>query len=147
MNQLILLNGPNLNLLGDREPHLYGSVTLQEIETRLQHQAGQAGFGLQCIQSNHEGVLIDAIHAARKTTRGLIINPGGLTHTSVSLRDALAAYDAPIIELHLSNVYQRESFRHTSYVSPLAKGIIAGFGPLGYELALSALVSVISAEC
>jgi 3-dehydroquinate dehydratase-2 len=136
---ILVLNGPNLNLLGEREPHLYGMETLDDINRALAEQAHQAGFRLECLQSNHEGALIDAVQQARKTTVGLIINPGGYGHTSVALRDALAAYSHPIIEVHLSNIHQREPFRHHSYLSAVATGVICGLGSDGYRLALDAL--------
>jgi 3-dehydroquinate dehydratase-2 len=139
LSVILVLNGPNLNLLGEREPHLYGTETLDDINRALAEQASQAGFRLECLQSNHEGALIDAVHQARKTTVGLIINPGGYGHTSVALRDALAAYGHPIIEVHLSNIHQREPFRHHSYLSAVATGVICGLGADGYRLALDTL--------
>ncbi len=140
---ILLLNGPNLNLLGIREPHIYGSATLPQIEAELVKLAADAGAQLHALQSNHEGVLIDRIHAARSDgTHFIIINPGGLTHTSVALRDALAGVDLPFIELHLSNVHQRESFRHHSYLSALAAGVIVGLGVAGYRLALQHVLSL-----
>jgi 3-dehydroquinate dehydratase II len=136
--QVLLLNGPNLNLLGTREPQVYGRTTLPEIEAELAQIAADAGASLLCLQSNHEGVLIDRIHAARNDGTGfIIINPGGLTHTSVALRDALAGVALPFIEVHLSNVHARESFRHHSYLSPIATGVIVGLGTHGYRLALA----------
>lgn len=134
-----VIQGPNLNLLGEREPHIYGTTTLADIHAALTQQASAWGWTVQFCQSNHEGDLIDAIHVARTTTQGLIINPGGLTHTSVALADALAAYAHPIIEVHLSNPHARESFRHHSFVSPLATGVICGLGAHGYTVALDAL--------
>ena len=134
-----VIQGPNLNLLGDREPEIYGTTRLDDIHTSLTNQARQWDWRVQCYQSNHEGDLIDAIHQARTTTQGLIINPGGLTHTSVALADALATYEPPILEVHLSNPHARESFRHHSYISPLALGVICGLGAHGYTLALDAL--------
>lgn len=137
VQQLLLLNGPNLNLLGTREPAVYGSGTLADIETAATAQAEAAGATLACFQSNHEGALIDRIHAAR--TEGvdyIVINPGGLTHTSVALRDALAGVDIPFVEVHLSNIHQRESFRHHSYLSGIAKGVICGLGADGYRFAI-----------
>ncbi|MBY0403738.1 MAG: type II 3-dehydroquinate dehydratase [Cyanobacteria bacterium] len=134
-----VLNGPNINLLGDREPHLYGTETLTEIEIRLIEEGKALNLDVRCYQTNHEGALIDKIHEIRKSSDGIIINPGGLTHTSVSLHDALASYPHPIIEVHLSNIHQREAFRHHSYVSPLAQGVICGLGSQGYSLALRAL--------
>jgi 3-dehydroquinate dehydratase-2 len=138
-----VLQGPNLNLLGQREPHIYGTDTLDDIHARMQGYAHQLGLDLEFFQSNHEGALIDVIHAARQTTHGLIINPGGLTHTSVALHDALAAYEKPILEVHLSNTHKRESFRHHSYVSPVASGVIMGLGATGYMLAVAAMASLI----
>ncbi len=138
--RILILNGPNLNLLGQREPEIYGAQTLADINRELASLAEKSGFMLDCQQSNHEGELIDCIQAARIETVGLIINPGGYSHTSVALRDALAAYPHPIIEVHISNIYQRESFRHHSFVSGVATGVVCGLGPAGYRLALSALM-------
>ncbi|MFZ6731758.1 type II 3-dehydroquinate dehydratase [Undibacterium sp. Ji42W] len=135
--KLLLLNGPNLNLLGTREPATYGATTLAEIENAAQEQAQAAGAALSFFQSNHEGALIDRIHAARnEQVDAIIINPGGLTHTSVALRDALAGVAIPFIEVHISNVHQREAFRHHSYLSAIAKGVICGLGTEGYRLAI-----------
>ncbi|WP_374583834.1 type II 3-dehydroquinate dehydratase [Pseudoduganella sp.] len=134
---LLLLNGPNLNLLGTREPETYGASTLADIEQAAQAQAKAAGAQLACYQSNHEGALIDRIHAAR--TEGvdfIVINPGGYTHTSVALRDALAGVAIPFIEVHISNIYRREEFRHHSYLSAIAQGTICGLGIEGYRLAI-----------
>ena len=136
--RILVLHGPNLNLLGTREPHLYGHDTLAQIDTDLARIATNAGAELQSQQSNHEGVLIDRIHAARLDgTHFIIINPGGLTHTSVALRDALAGVALPFIEVHVSNVHQREAFRHHSYLSEIATGVIVGLGVNGYRLALA----------
>jgi 3-dehydroquinate dehydratase-2 len=136
-SKLLLLNGPNLNLLGTREPHVYGHSTLADIEGAAGKQAETANASLECFQSNHEGALIDRIHAARlEQIDAIIINPGGLTHTSIALRDALSAVGIPFIEVHISNVYQRESFRHHSYLSGVAKGVICGLGVEGYRLAI-----------
>jgi 3-dehydroquinate dehydratase-2 len=138
---LLVLHGPNLNLLGTREPQVYGHVTLAQIDAELRRIAEEAGESLQSFQSNHEGALIDRVHAARGDgTRALIINPGGLTHTSVALRDALAAVALPFVEVHLSNIHRREPFRHHSYFSDLAEGVICGLGPSGYRLALQHLL-------
>ena len=135
--KLLLLNGPNLNLLGTREPEVYGSITLNNIESAAQSQAKSANAELQSFQSNHEGALIDRIHAAKtENVDAIIINPGGLTHTSVALRDALTAVAIPFIEVHISNIHQRESFRQHSYLSGVAKGVICGLGTDGYRLAV-----------
>lgn len=137
--QILVLHGPNLNLLGTREPQVYGSTTLEQINTALTAQAAQRGASLSAFQSNHEGVLIDRVHAARTDgTAFIVINPGAFTHTSVALRDALAGVAIPFIEVHLSNVHRREPFRHHSYFSDLAEGVIVGLGAKGYHLALDA---------
>jgi 3-dehydroquinate dehydratase-2 len=134
---LLLLNGPNLNLLGTREPEVYGAGTLADIEQAAVAQAVAAGATLSCLQSNHEGVLIDAIHAAKaQGVDAIVINPGGLTHTSVALRDALAGVAIPFIEVHMSNVHAREAFRHHSFLSAIAQGTICGLGAAGYRLAI-----------
>ncbi|HEX4509975.1 MAG TPA: type II 3-dehydroquinate dehydratase [Burkholderiaceae bacterium] len=141
MNVLVL-HGPNLNLLGTREPAVYGSTTLVDIERDLQARATAAGATLQSFQSNHEGALIDRVHAARTDgTDFILINPGAFTHTSVALRDALAGIALPFIEIHLSNVHRREPFRHHSYFSDLAEGVIVGLGAQGYALALQAALA------
>ena len=138
-----VLHGPNLNLLGTREPSIYGKDTLASINARLVRLAGEQGVRLECFQSNHEGILIDRIHAAREEqVSAIIINPGGLTHTSVALRDALAAVKIPFLEVHLSNIHAREPFRRHSYFSDLAIGTVCGLGSHGYELALLHLLSV-----
>jgi 3-dehydroquinate dehydratase II len=135
--KLLLVNGPNLNLLGTREPEVYGSITLADVEQAAAAQAAAAGAVLACFQSNHEGELIDRIHAARtEGVDGIIINPGGLTHTSVSLRDALAGVAIPFIEVHISNIHKREEFRHHSYLSAVAVGVICGLGVDGYRAAI-----------
>ncbi len=140
---ILVLHGPNLNLLGAREPEVYGYTTLPQIDEELQQIAANAGMPLHTLQSNHEGVLIDRIHAARSDgTHAIIINPGGLTHTSVALRDALAGVALPFIEVHISNVHRREAFRHHSFLSELALGVIVGLGPAGYRLALQHLLSL-----
>jgi 3-dehydroquinate dehydratase-2 len=139
MARILLLNGPNLNLLGSREPAMYGSDTLQDIEQRSVASAQQMGHELVVFQSNAEHELVDRIHAARRDdTRFIIINPGAFTHTSIALRDAFLGVALPFIEVHLSNVFARESFRHHSYLSGVAVGCIVGFGSIGYELALRA---------
>lgn len=135
---ILLLNGPNLNLLGSREPEVYGSSTLADVERAALEQASQAGAKLTAFQSNHEGALIDRIQAAKKDgIDAIVINPGGLTHSSVSLRDALAAVAIPFIEVHVSNIHQRESFRHHSYLSGIAAGVICGLGIDGYTAAIA----------
>jgi 3-dehydroquinate dehydratase-2 len=134
-----VLNGPNLNLLGMREPEIYGSDTLDDIAGRLEDKAKALGVEIDMRQSNHEGHLIDWLHEAQaKGAKAVILNPGGFTHTSVALHDAVKAIDVPVIEVHLSNPQARESFRRRSFVAPAARGTITGFGPLGYELALDA---------
>lgn len=139
MSRLLLLNGPNLNLLGSREPDIYGAQTLAQIEAELGALAGQLGHELSCYQKNQEGLLIERIHQAKAEDVAFILfNPGAFTHTSVALRDALLAVSIPFIEIHLSNVFARESFRHRSYLSDIAAGLILGFGPAGYRLALLA---------
>jgi 3-dehydroquinate dehydratase-2 len=135
--KLLLLNGPNLNLLGTREPAVYGATTLSDIESAAAAQANAAGASIACFQSNHEGALIDRIHAARlEGVDMIVINPGGLTHTSVALRDALAGVAIPFIEVHISNVHQREEFRHHSFLSGIARGVICGLGADGYRFAI-----------
>jgi 3-dehydroquinate dehydratase II len=139
MARILLLNGPNLNLLGTREPSVYGSATLPEIVTRVRQQAGALGHELIDVQSNAEHELINRIHAAKQEgVSFIIINPGAFTHTSIALRDAFASVAIPFIEVHLSNIFARESFRHHSYLSDVAVGCIVGLGPIGYELALQA---------
>lgn len=139
MPQLLLLHGPNLNLLGKREPGIYGDLSLAGIEAAAQAKAEALGFDLRCFQSNSEGALVDAIHAARYDCQGVVINAGAYTHTSVALHDALRGTRLPFVEVHLSNVYAREAFRHKSYLSAIAIGVICGFGPQGYDFALEAL--------
>lgn len=137
--QILVLHGPNLNLLGTREPEVYGATTLSQIDAGLAEYAAQRGAALSSFQSNHEGALIDRVHAARSDgTAFIIINPGAFTHTSVALRDALAGVALPFIEVHLSNVHRREPFRHHSYFSDLAEGVIVGLGASGYRHALDA---------
>ncbi len=139
-SSVLLLNGPNLNLLGTREPEVYGKTTLEDITRRMGELAKNTGISLESFQSNHEGELIDRVQKAKKDGIGfIIINPGGFTHTSVALRDALAGVAIPFIEVHLSNIHQREEFRKHSYFSDLAMGVICGLGAQGYELALTAI--------
>lgn len=144
--RILLVNGPNLNLLGTREPGIYGSQTLVDVEALVATSAAAHGFEVDAIQSNHEGVLLDAIHAARETCAGIVINPGGLTHTSVVLRDALASVDLPVAEVHISNVYEREEFRHHSYVSDVAVVHVIGEGVAGYATAVERLIAVIAGQ-
>ena len=144
MHKVLLINGPNLNLLGSREPHVYGSTTLAELENGLRAQAQSLGLELECFQSNHEGAIVDRIHQARSDGVGfVIINPGAYTHTSIAIRDAFAGVDIPFVEVHISNVHRREAFRHHSYLSGIAVAVMAGFGTLGYSLALLFVASVL----
>ncbi len=139
MSQLLLLHGPNLNLLGEREPGIYGDLRLAGIEAASREKAQSLGLAMRCFQSNSEGALVDAVHEARRDCQGIIINAGAYTHTSVALHDALRGVRLPFIEVHLSNVYAREAFRHHSYLSAIAVGVICGFGPQGYDFAIEAL--------
>jgi 3-dehydroquinate dehydratase-2 len=139
--EILLLNGPNLNLLGTREPDVYGSDTLDDIVRDLTERAGERGFSIRHVQSNLEGELVDALHAARSTAAGVVFNPGAYTHTSIALRDAISAVELPVVETHLSNVHAREEFRHTSMLSAVCLGVIGGFGRNSYRLALDALIA------
>jgi len=140
-HKILLLNGPNLNLLGTREPQVYGHDTLADVESRAVALGAARGVAVECFQSNHEGALIDRIHAARLDGTGfIVINPGGLTHTSVALRDALAGVAIPFFEVHVSNVHKREAFRHHSFLSEIAAGVIVGLGVAGYTMALNAAI-------
>ncbi len=143
---VLVLHGPNLNLLGQREPDVYGTLTLSEIDRALQDRAAKYGLDLRIVQSNHEGVLIDEIHAAREWAKGVLINAGAYTHTSYALRDAIAAVSVPVVEVHLSNIYARETFRRTNVLAPVCKGQISGFGLDSYLLGLEALHRIIISD-
>ncbi len=144
MSAILLLHGPNLNLLGTREPGVYGSMSLADINQRSVEFGQGLGVEVRCAQSNHEGALIDALHEARTWAGGVVLNPGGYTHTSVALRDAIAAIGIPVVEVHLSNVYAREEFRHKSLVSAVCRGKISGFGWRSYLLGVQALVDILN---
>ena len=140
MNSLLVLHGPNLNLLGQRETNLYGTLSLAELNEQLVEHADTLGYHCQCVQSNSEGICIDTVHQSFKSgVKGLIVNAGAFTHTSIALRDALLACSIPFVEIHLTQLAQREHFRHTSYLSDISVGSIMGFGPLGYKLGIDAL--------
>lgn len=140
---LYILNGPNLNLLGKRQPEIYGFDTLDDIEAACAEIAEAAGYAIELLQSNSEGQLVDWIHEARERAQGIIINPGAYSHTSIAILDALNTYEGPVIEVHISNIHKREAFRHHSYVSLRADGVIAGCGTEGYQLAVRRLVSLL----
>ena len=142
---IYVLNGPNLNLLGSREPEVYGRETLADVQARCERKAASLGLSVEFRQSNHEGELVAWIQEARQKASGLIVNAGAFTHSSIAMLDALLASELPCVEVHLSNIFRRESFRHNSYISKGAKGVICGFGPLGYELAIEALAASIEA--
>lgn len=141
---ILMLSGPNLNLLGEREAHIYGSTKLADIEQATRNQAEKLGFALEAKQSNIEGELVTWVQEARKSAAGVIVNAGAYTHTSIALHDAFKALGKPFIEVHLSNLYAREDFRHHSYLAPLASGVIVGLGALGYELAVDALARLVN---
>jgi 3-dehydroquinate dehydratase-2 len=141
---IFILNGPNLNLLGQRQPEIYGRETLEDVADACAALAEDLGLSIRFHQSNHEGQVIDWIHAARDDAAGIVINPGALTHTSVAILDALNAFDGPVLEVHISNVHKREAFRHHSYVSLRAEGVIAGFGTEGYLLALRRMKTLVA---
>ncbi len=140
MGKILVMNGPNLNLLGTREPEIYGSLTLADIHERLRQRANEADLDIEFMQSNHEGALVDAIQRARRTADYIILNAGAFTHYSIALRDAIAAVDVPVIEVHLSNIHQREEFRHKSVIAPVVLGQIAGFGAESYMAALEIII-------
>jgi 3-dehydroquinate dehydratase-2 len=141
--KILILHGPNLNLLGAREPNVYGSLTLDEINTRLMELGGSLGVEVTCRQSNHEGILIDILQESRNWAEGVIFNPGGYTHTSIALRDTVAAIGIPVVEVHISNISAREEFRHKSLISPVCRGKITGFGWQSYGLGLRAVVDLL----
>ncbi|NVO55231.1 type II 3-dehydroquinate dehydratase [Rhodobacteraceae bacterium B1Z28] len=145
MRNVLVLNGPNLNLLGTRQPEVYGSTTLQMVEDLCVQHGVSVGLQVSHLQSNHEGALIDAIHAARGVQDGLVLNAGAFTHTSVALMDAIASVELPVVEVHLSNIHAREAFRHKSFIAPVALGQICGFGAQSYVLALDALAAHLTA--
>jgi len=144
MPSVLILNGPNLNLLGTRQPDVYGTTTLADVKALCDTAAQRLGLSITFEQSNHEGAMIDLIHGARGTHDAIVLNAGAYTHTSVALMDAIASVELPVVEVHLSNIHAREVFRHTSYVAPVALGQICGFGAKGYELALDAIADKIS---
>ena len=146
MNRILVIHGPNLNMLGKREVDIYGKTTLDDINQQLEDRGKELGFAVETFQSNHEGEIVEKLQQAMKACRGIIINPAAYTHTSVAIRDALLLLNVPIIEIHLSNIDKRESFRRTSMVADIATGRLAGFGAHGYVLALEAMVELIDSE-
>ncbi|AMA72501.1 MULTISPECIES: type II 3-dehydroquinate dehydratase [Aneurinibacillus] len=140
MAAILVINGPNLNMLGRREPGIYGYETLEDVEARIKRRAHELGVTIECFQSNHEGAIIDRIHQAHELCDGIIINPGAFTHYSYAIRDALASVNIPFVEIHISNIHAREAFRKESVIAPIAVGQISGLGTYGYELALEGLV-------
>lgn len=144
-HRIHIINGPNLNLLGTRQPEVYGATTLSDIESLCQSKATELGVEIAFMQSNHEGAMVDAIHAASGSFDGIILNAGAYTHTSIALMDAIKSVALPVVELHLSNIHQREEFRHTSYIAKAAVGQICGFGAAGYPLAIDAIISYLGA--
>ncbi|MCK5306262.1 MAG: type II 3-dehydroquinate dehydratase [Candidatus Omnitrophica bacterium] len=143
MYQILLIHGPNLNLLGEREPEVYGKVTIEKINAELEKEAGRLNIKLKIVQSNHEGEIVDLIGKAKNEFQGIIINPAAYTHTSVAIRDAISAASIPAIEVHLSNIYAREEFRHTSLIAPVSRGQISGFGMHSYILGLTAMTKIL----
>jgi 3-dehydroquinate dehydratase-2 len=146
MKPIFVINGPNLNRLGTREPGVYGSATLADIKALLERDAARSSLSIRFVQSNHEGALIDAIHEAADQGSAILINAGAFTHTSIAIHDALRTVSLPIVEVHLSNVFARESFRHHSYISSVARGVICGFGAASYSLALAAVLPLLQAD-
>lgn len=146
MPPVLVLNGPNLNLLGTREPAIYGSETLKDVEVRCERRAKKLGLAIDFRQTNTEGELVSWIQQAQGQASGIVLNAGAYTHTSIAIQDALRGCQLPVVEVHLSNIYKREPFRHHSYISPAANGVICGFGPHGYELAIEALANIINAN-
>ena len=143
LNNILVINGPNLNLLGQREPSIYGNKKLEDIENNLIKLGKKNLYDIDCVQSNYEGKLIEIIQNASRSHSGIIINAGGYSHTSIALMDALKSFNKPIIEVHMSNIYRRENFRHESYISKVANGCICGFGDLGYELAVYSIIKLL----
>jgi 3-dehydroquinate dehydratase II len=146
MYSILVLNGPNLNLLGSRQPQVYGTTTLAQVEDICRATATELGAQATCVQSNSEGALVHAIHAARGVHDGMVLNAGAYTHTSIAIMDAISSTEMPTVELHLSNIHARESFRHKSYIAPVAIGQICGFGPNGYRLAIRALLGALAGD-
>jgi 3-dehydroquinate dehydratase-2 len=144
--KILVINGPNLNLLGKREPEIYGKISLKEIENNLIKLENKTSYNIECIQSNNEGKLIEIVQNAREDYYGIIINAGAYTHTSIALMDALKFFNKPIIEVHMSNIYERENFRHLSYISQVANGSICGFGAAGYEIAVNCIIKLINLD-
>ncbi|RZU62373.1 3-dehydroquinate dehydratase [Zhihengliuella halotolerans] len=143
---ILILNGPNLNLLGTREPAVYGHETLADVEALCREEAARHGLEVEFLQSNHEGTLVDALHAARGTHAGVVFNPGAYTHTSIALADAVSGIELPVIEVHISNVHAREAFRHHSFISPVARSIVIGAGTNGYRLGIAQLAHLLTEE-
>ena len=146
LKKILVINGPNLNLLGRREPQIYGKISLEKIENNLVKYGKKLSYSIDCFQSNDEGKIIEIVHRAYEDYSGIIINAGGYTHTSVALMDALKFFSKPIIEVHMSNIYKREHFRHLSYISHVANGSICGFGSQGYEIALNSIIKLINID-
>jgi len=146
LNKILVINGPNLNLLGIREPHIYGKISLKEIENNLVKYGKKISYNVHCTQNNNEGKLVEIVQRAYEDYSGIIINAGGYTHTSIALMDALKFFSKPIIEVHMSNIYKRENFRHLSYISHVSNGSICGFGANGYKIALNSIIKLINLD-